>query len=634
MDFKDDMVDNDISGLFASSKAASAAPAARGEVPAEFAELIAEFDRVYGLATAEMPGKSREFPFIPTEDQLQVIMSAAGPAVDAEKGSWKSSLDTRLFTQPQVNSVVLALGMMRKEAHPDIDIPEIPDMLERIARAEGVSLPKPEAQEEQDLASDEVAAEAPESETPPADAPAAEAPAAVQAPVADPTPVAPVEAPAAQAPAAEAPVTAPDPVSDQAQAPAPAPAAAVAAAAVAAPEQPKMPTIDDLIAEAMVGETRAMRANMMTRELFDIVRGNDGPMISNGDPDLELPTEKPKPETYQEMMARLGVPPRPHRWPDFMAWPSFNDLEKLKQEDLTKDARAKIIRDMQLREFRILARSDEMIEYLRKNNTTKESEKPASRGRQGVHGIMWASLLDENYTAMTNNRVAHWTRNTAQTMDGGMIIADTRPAKPNSLHGKTMRFSLANGLPGATSEAIRLSMVEGMARGWGSFKCRFEPEQAQVALQMAQELGMPCEIKLIGCMPFGRTLRWSPPPPVSDAALSKERDRLVNLQDRLAGLHQDPRKARLNSQAPKKPAGEEPDASKPEASKADSDKPRASKPDRDPWAPSDAPRDVGMSDPFEDRPAAPREMSDAEGYDFDDRDYGDPYEGGMDPRHP
>ncbi|MFG6082177.1 hypothetical protein ACEUZ9_002820 [Paracoccus litorisediminis] len=606
-----DQPDDNLSGFLKSVPQ----PRRRADLEGLDARLMAELDRMHRSATLDSFGGEADFPFVPSQAQFPKIYEAMTAAANPEMADWRFKTGIPGLENAQVNSLVLALAVFRKEMNPEIEVPEMDMMLERIEAARARQI----------QAVDQVAAE----EVTPSPAPAA-----------------PANAPSVSAEDLGYDFDGPgeedyhgfipddhfDNLSDLMPAAAahaemdwPASAAVTSdpentpvTASPAAPAEPKdhgivlgvsnaitekaidiedrqvtsadtaamarIRTAEEVLARAETenAETwnkvsRITKAQMKAMGLFSSIRGEEekigeGPDL--GYEDVEFRPIDPKtgtPMSKRELDVH-GIPPRPTYWPSFMKWPLHDDLVHLKALEGNPAERETYLDFMAQRETVLLQRAKVVDDYLRDANNLQPAGTGEYDRKPPFYGIRWASLLDETSTARTQHRVVSWTHKTLTATDFGQVFEQKGELK----------FKLANGRSGVSPEAIRLAMIEGKARGWGSFRCSFTAENAKIALQIAQELEMPCEIKLLGNLhPFVKPIKWAPPPPVAKEIMEAYRQELAERKKEHAGLHEDMTEARLMVPRETGPDGKQgkPDArmDRPEGRKGNPDQKKPSR---------------------------------------------------------
>ncbi|MCE6959666.1 hypothetical protein LAZ40_11615 [Cereibacter sphaeroides] len=232
-------------------------------------------------------------------------------------------------------------------------------------------------------------------------------------------------------------------------------------------------------------------------------------IISSGDDPIEIPAHE---KTLSEQLEELGIPPRPHRWPRFIAWPPRHQLERLQQPDIDKEKVKEWIEHMLQMEKRMQERSDEIHAWLEKfgpqglQRNIFEKRRLKRMPTDPYHGIHWACLLDEkaaNPAAM--GRVRTWSHMRARTVDGGLV--------------KAYHDCVNVAVP--TPESVHLGMMEARARGWGTLRMSGSPEFAKLAIEAARRENIPAEITIRYGL-WWRTIKVTPLPPGVVPELPKE----------------------------------------------------------------------------------------------------------------
>lgn len=221
---------------------------------------------------------------------------------------------------------------------------------------------------------------------------------------------------------------------------------------------------------------------------------NGDPLIASLDPELSEREPPPPPEPENSFASRF--PGAPEGWPKMQAWPQQPTYDLMEAAKASDEQIAQYMATVFERAEKMRLRAQQIEEYLREHNDPQKMQRfagvPAFRrtGRERSnqrdvvkygdehHGVKWAMLLDDDVPARALNIATSWGFNTVATNDGGIVVADDNFLKFQKV----------------TPGAIHLAMLEGKARGWGSFNMTGNKEFCQTAIQAAREMNMPAKI--------------------------------------------------------------------------------------------------------------------------------------------
>ena len=487
-----DIPSTDLGGLFRPKKPAVAPVEAgrrRGDLAPGLTVLMVELDRLHREATGQ------DMPFVPEDSQFEAIMALAGEAVKADAANWKESFKPDGITGARRDAVLAAVEHLR---------------LEVLGPQAGPAAPARPLEPAM-------------TQAPEAPAAAQAAPETTAAPAA--IPAEPTEVPAAPA-VSEAPA-----VAEQSGPDAAAEAASVEVAdpwaAASGPEDSTSsagaqtkPTEVSGIPEGTVTHVEDSNVSKVL-SLAGIVSPWHGTVGCGDEPEDNAVAPAPA-ETREQLLTRLGIPPRPRIWPVMMQWPPARDLELLQREGVTAEQRKAYVEGLFAKQQMMLDRAKRIDAYIRENDPAAVAAQVAiHRSRDGhygrhdkafkldpFYGIAWAQLLDEKTTGNVANLVASWSHRSAHTLDGGIVRVDDDMITFGRHDGPDRQ--------GITEQSIQLALREGMARGWKTFKLRGGHEFAAMAAKHARAMNIHCEIEIYdGLFDYRRKkLMIMPTPPV------------------------------------------------------------------------------------------------------------------------
>lgn len=223
-------------------------------------------------------------------------------------------------------------------------------------------------------------------------------------------------------------------------------------------------------------------------------------MIMNGDPEIE--DKAPEAESLITRAKRVGLPRRPHLWPDVMAWPMQPQFDEICKPGVTEKQRQEYFDSMEELSMQMLARSRQINDWIMNMNDpfdqkptrtqkllgTRRLQSRAIKHAQATaneahQGIKWATLLDDMQTQGADNLVREWGQAHAVTNDGGQVLA----TKDTIEFSKDPRVKI-------TAQAIEVAILEAKARGWGSLKMQGDAHFCQMAIEAANRHGMRADI--------------------------------------------------------------------------------------------------------------------------------------------
>ncbi|MBW3243582.1 hypothetical protein KUV57_12990 [Epibacterium sp. DP7N7-1] len=208
--------------------------------------------------------------------------------------------------------------------------------------------------------------------------------------------------------------------------------------------------------------------------------------VMNGDEESEPGPKKVL--SIEEQMEAMGFPKRPKLWPAVMAWPMQPDFDLLVRGNPAQAQVDAYVKSMQEMQTRMLQRAEQINSYIHDNNPVDDRVMWLHRRQSRKHlkatvddphyGIRWASLLDDKSTRPSSAIVREWAHHRATTNDGGIVIA--------------ARDSI--GFKKITNQAVALSIQEGVARGWGSFKMQGDHKFTAAAIEAAKQANVKAVI--------------------------------------------------------------------------------------------------------------------------------------------